>query len=72
MKDFSNNRKKAAKVDVNHRLLLNILGRYLKNYFLLLFVFNWDSLHARVNSHYEARSYKKKKYKKIKAYRKSV
>ena len=50
---------------------LKTLGRYLKNCFLL-FVFNWDSLHARVNSHYEAWSYKKKKYKKIKAYRKSV
>ena len=29
--------------------------------------FNWNSLHARLNSYYEARSYKKKKYKKIKA-----
>ena len=28
--------------------------------------FNWDSLHARLNNHYEARGYKKKKYKKIK------
>ena len=34
--------------------------------------FNWDSLHARLNSHYEAWSYKKKKYEKIKAHRKSV
>ena len=34
--------------------------------------FNWDSLHARLNSHYKAWSYKKKKHKKIKAYRKSV
>ena len=31
-----------------------------------------DSLHARLNSYYEAWSYKKKKHKKIKAYRKSV
>ena len=30
--------------------------------------FNWDSL----NSHYEERSYKKNKHKKVKAYRKSV
>ena len=37
------------------------------NYFL-----NWNSLHARLNSHYEAWSYKKKKQKMIKAYRKSV
>ena len=34
--------------------------------------FNWDSLHARLNSHCKAWSYKKKKHKKIKAYRKSV
>ena len=26
--------------------------------------FNWDSLHARLNSHYEAWSYKEKKHKK--------
>ena len=32
----------------------------------------WDSLHARLNSHYKAWSYKKKKHKKIKVYRKSV
>ena len=30
-----------------------------------------DSLHARLNSHFKAWSYKKKKYKKIKAYGKS-
>ena len=35
--------------------------------------FNWDSLPARMNSHCcKAWSYKKKKHKKIKAYRKSV
>ena len=34
--------------------------------------FNWDSLHAKLNSHYEAWSYKKKKNKKINIYRKSV
>ena len=34
------------------------------------FCFNCDSLHARLNSHYEAWSYKKKKHKKIIAYRK--
>ena len=28
--------------------------------------FNWDSLHTRLNSHYKARSYKKKKDKKRK------
>ena len=37
------------------------------------FFFNWDSLHARLNSHYETWSYKKKKStKKITDYRKSV
>ena len=38
------------------------------------FFFNWDSLHARLNSHYEAWSYKKKKKstKKITGYRKPV
>ena len=40
--------------------------------FNLLFFFNWDSLHARLNSQYEAWSYKKKKHKKIRAHRKSV
>ena len=34
--------------------------------------FNWDSAHARLKSHYEAWSYKKKKNKKIRAHRKSV
>ena len=38
---------------------------------VILFV-NWDSLHARLNSHYEPRSYKKKNHKKIKGYRKSA
>ena len=32
------------------------------------FFFNWDSLHARLNSHYEAWRYKKEKHKKIKPY----
>ena len=39
---------------------------------ILYFFFNLDSLKARPNCHYEAWSYKKKKYKKIKAYRKSA
>ena len=39
---------------------------------LFLFFFNWDSLHARLNSQYKAWSYKKKKQIKIKAYRKSL
>ena len=32
---------------------------------------NWDSLRARLNSQYEVRSYNKKKYNKIKIYKKS-
>ena len=41
-------------------------------YFLvILFIcLDWDSLYARLNSHYKAWNYKKKKHKKIKAYRK--
>ena len=38
----------------------------------LVFFFNWDSLHARLNSHYKALSYKKKKHKKIKAYTRTL
>ena len=34
--------------------------------------FNWDLLHARLNSHYDAWNYKKKELKKIKACKKSV
>ena len=37
---------------------------YLQKPTSALFFFNWDSLHARLNSHYEAWSYKKKKHKK--------
>ena len=40
--------------------------------FLIPFFIDWDSLHASLNSHNEAWSYKKKKHKKITAYRKSV
>ena len=36
------------------------------------FLFNWDSLHARLNSHCKAWIYKKKKHKKIRAHKKSV
>ena len=40
--------------------------------FLFFLFLNLDLLHARLNSHYKTWSYKKKKHKKIKAYRKSV
>ena len=45
-----------------------------RSFLLLLFFlfFNWDLLHARLNSHCKAWSYKKRKHKKIKTYRKSV
>ena len=33
---------------------------------------NWDSLYARLNSNYNAWSYKKKKQRKNKAYRKPL
>ena len=39
---------------------------------ILSFFFNWDSLHARLNSHSEAWIYKKRSIKKITGYRKSV
>ena len=38
-----------------------LIGDIIQNFF-----FNWDSLHARLNSHFEAWSYKKKKHKNIK------
>ena len=41
-------------------------------YVVMYYFFNWDSLHARLNNHYKAWSYKKNKRKKIKTYRKSV
>ena len=41
-------------------------------FFISLFFFKLGSLHARLNSHYKAWSYKKKKHKKITSYRKSV
>ena len=38
----------------------------------IYFFYNWDSLHARLNCHYEAWSYKKRSTKQITGYRKSV
>ena len=43
-----------------------------ENQVFFVFLFNWDLLHARLNSHYKTWSYKKKKLKKIKAHKKSV
>ena len=44
------------------------------NEFIVVIYFkkNWDSLHARLNRHCEAWSYKKKKNKKIEVHRKAV
>ena len=44
-------------------LTLQILKMMILECFLVLFFFNWDSPHARLNSHYEAWSYKKKSKK---------
>ena len=41
-------------------------------FLFMLFFFGLDSLHARLNSHYKAWSYKKNKHQKIKAYIKSL
>ena len=49
-------------------LTLNIFHTLL---FCCCCCFNWDSLHARLNSHYEACNYKKRSIKKITGYRKS-
>ena len=43
-----------------------------KEQIAVIFFGNWDSLHARLNSHYEPRSHKKRNHKKIKEYRKSA
>ena len=51
--------------NVDHNILLSKLYHY-------GFFYYWDSIHARLNNHYEAWSYKKKEHKKIKAYQKSV
>ena len=40
-------------------------------YYIYVYI-NWDSLHSKLNRHYKAWSYKKKKHKKIKAYMKSL
>ena len=45
---------------------------YYYHYYYYYYYFNWNSLHARLNSHYEAWNYKKKSTKKITGYRQSV
>ena len=46
--------------------------RDFKNVLIEMGFFRWDSLHARLNSHYKPWSYRKKKHEDIKAYRKSL
>ena len=53
----------------NIYIYIYILYTYIHIYIYIYIT--WDSLHARLNSHYEVSS-KKKKHKKITAYRKSV
>ena len=66
------------KTDDNNNLnpvniyLFKVNNRNTRKRFEICFFFNWYSLHARLNSHYEAWSYKKRKHKKVKAYRKSL
>ena len=53
---------------------LDAKGKLVRIFRILIYTlfFNWDLLHARLNSHYEALKYKKKKHKKIKAYKKDI
>ena len=53
-------------------LVMFLLLRFIDRQPFLGVFFNWDSHHEKLNSHYKAWSYKKKKHKKIKAYRKSL
>ena len=55
----------------NHLLAMELF-KVKNRVFFFFFKFNWDSLHAGLNSHYEAWSYKQRSTKKITGYRKSV
>ena len=61
MISYENNNGSNVSSKPNLYILITVYK--LHNFFL-----NWDSLHARPNSHYEAWSYKKKKQKKIRAH----
>ena len=59
----------------NFELTLDTLAESNSDLIVVLgdfFFFNCDSLHARLNRHYEAWSFKKRSRKKIAGYRKSV
>ena len=48
---------------------------YIYIYYIYIYIYiyiNWTSLHARLNRHYEAWSYKKRSTERIPGYRKSV
>ena len=52
------------------KLHLQVKMIFMANFYFSFF--NWDSIHATLNSHYEAWSYNKKKHEKIKTNRTSV
>ena len=64
MPNVSNYEYQIQIMQKNKTIVLNSANIYI--------FFNWYSLHARLSSHYEAWSYKKRKHKKVKAYRKSI
>ena len=52
----------SASTDKNYDMEeLETIRNYFENPKVGMFFFNWDLLHARLNSHYKAWSYKKKK-----------
>ena len=55
-------------IDMNTELMKAAENYFEKDLFNFFF-FDWFSLHAKLNNHYEAWSYKKRKHKKVKAYR---
>ena len=50
--------------------MITLIYIYYPNIYICIYI-NWNSLYGKLKSHYEAWSYKKKKPKKVKAYRKS-
>ena len=67
---FKNVGKRSTAKNYHRVSLLSVISKVF--FFFLIFFFNWDSPHARLNSHYEAWSYKKRSTKRITGYRKSV
>ena len=57
---------------VSVAIIFKDVARSIVAFAFFFFFFNWDSVHARLKSYYKALSYKEKKHKKIKAYRKSL